>query len=41
MVLFVRNETDQTAEFLKGNGFNALSYHAGKTANSQDAQIGL
>ncbi|MDA8675062.1 DNA helicase RecQ [Alphaproteobacteria bacterium] len=27
-----RNETDQTAEFLEGNGFNAISYHAGKTA---------
>ena len=34
-----KNETDQTAEFLKGNGFNALSYHAGKTAEfRKDAQ---
>jgi ATP-dependent DNA helicase RecQ len=27
-----RNETDQFCEFLKNNGFNAISYHAGKTA---------
>jgi len=34
-----RNETDQTAEFLESNGFNAISYHAGKTAEfRRDAQ---
>ena len=27
-----RNETDQFCEFLKTNGFNAIAYHAGKTA---------
>ena len=27
-----RNETDQICEFLKNNGFNAIPYHAGKTA---------
>ena len=27
-----RNETDQVYEFLKKNGFNTISYHAGKSA---------
>ena len=34
-----RNETDQICEFLEGNGFNAISYHAGKdAAYRKDAQ---
>ena len=34
-----RNETDQTCSFLANNGFNAISYHAGKTPEyRRDAQ---
>ena len=34
-----RNETDQICEFLECNGFNAISYHAGKdAAYRKDAQ---
>ncbi len=30
-----KKETDATAEFLKDKGFNAISYHAGKTAQQR------